>query len=147
MLQITPQMKILVSLLDLEWTGPSENLSRGFVAVANDQALPLLVTAIIVLKEELTNLRFDGLLQHPLGSHSDNLVQRGAFLELRSKGDHFRIDLDLWNRYSSCRNLTYGVSSVALVGPLMKQIANIHQQDTTPFHFLTEHSFRLYLRG
>ena len=131
-------------LLDLQTAGSRKQFPRRLVTVADHQAVAACIPAITVDGDELLHFRFNGRLQHPLGPAANQFVERTGLVKLRSKLHHFRIDRGRWTRDRSRRNLSHGVSSVALVGPLVKLKPN-HQQDTPPFSPQTEHNNRLYL--
>jgi hypothetical protein len=80
-------------LFDLQSTGASDDLAARLVPVADYQALALLVSPALMLVEELTHLRFDGLLEHPLRSLPDQLIEYTASRELLLAVGHLQIDL------------------------------------------------------
>ena len=128
-------------LLDLQTASSREQFSDRLVTVADHQAVAAGIPAITVDGDELLHFRFDGRLQHPLGSCANQFIERTGLAKLRSKLHHFRIERGRWTCDRCCRSLSHGVSSVALVGPLVKLKPN-HQQDTPPFSPQTEHNNR-----
>ena len=104
-------------LNDLQRPGPGQDFSGGKLTIANHLASPLLITAIGMLGEEALHLGIDGLLQHASGSLADDLIQRTAGLEVRSKLQHLRLQrlagglcVADWCCVIGCRSLAHGVS-------------------------------------
>ncbi len=94
--------------------------------VANDQPPPLLITSIGVLSEEVLHFGVNGRLQHPAGSIADQLIERTAAVEVRSKRQHLRVDR-LARHWCCVQSLSYSVLMAypcAHVGPLKRRHLN-----------------------
>jgi hypothetical protein len=103
------------------------------MAVADDQALAVLVTPFLMLVEKLLHLGLDGMLQHLLRTTPNQLIEQIAPLNLLPEAGNFHIDIaHPWRAVVESRSLDHGVSFQPSLGSLMKRNRN-HQQDTPPF--------------
>ena len=66
---------------------------------------------MLVLLDERIDLGIDRFLEHLPGALSDELIQRTSIIKLLAKGEHFRIQMVVYWRWSSvCFSLAHGVS-------------------------------------